>query len=305
MQKDMLLLSIWVVIFLFSVAAIAGIFVRHFAELAAFDRASVPQIQEKSTKQALVAQRITRNLQKATARMRERMAPIARGWEWFQQWFRDRANNIADQYRHLEWKKQWLEWKTRSRHERRAHLLKLLEEADEHRRAGRFNDAEKNYIEIISLDPKSVNAYVGLGKAYYSEDKWKEGEETMRHVVENLDSGSELGWAFFGRNLKEQGKWAEAASAFREALKINPRMAKRWVDLGECLKELGGLGEAIVAYRKAAEHEPNNPRVLDQLIEISIISGDKRLAREAFLQLKVANPENHKLVEWETRIGEM
>lgn len=300
-----MLLSFFIVVFLISMLVVAAIIVRHFGELAVFDVSSVPQIQEKTTKQALVAQRIHRNLKKASARVRGHISPIARGWEWFQQWFRNLANTVADQYRHQEWKQKWNEWKGRSRHERRAHLLKLLEEGDEHRRSGRYAQAEKNYIEIISLDPKNVSAYIGLGKAYFSQDKWKEAEEATRHVVENLDSVAELAWAFLGRALKVQGKWSDAANAFKQALKVNPLMVKRWIDLADCYQEMGTTAEAIGALKRAAEIEPNNPRVLDQLIEISIISGDKRLAREAFLQLQSVNPENQKLVEWGTRIEEM
>lgn len=301
----MTLILFWISLFLVAILIIAALVVRHFGELVAFDAMSVPQIQEKTTKQALVHARIHRNFKKAGVQFREKMSPVSRGWESSQKHFRNLANTIADQYRHLEWKQKWQEWKSRSRHERRAHLLKLLEEGDEHRRAGRYSEAEKNYIEIISLDPKNVSAYTGLAKAYFNQDKWKETEEVARHVVDSLDSVAELAWAFLGRSLKVQGKWTEAAAAFKQALKVNPFMAKRWIDVGDCYKELGGLAEAIVAYRKAAEIEPNNPRVLDQLIEISIISGDKRLAREAFLQLRSANPENQKLAEWETRIGEL
>lgn len=299
------LIIFWIIVLCAALLVIAVTIVKHFDELASFDTSSVRRIQEKATKQTLVAKRITRNLQEASAKLRSRMSPLARFWFWTQQKFRDLANNVADQYRLLEWKKQWEEWRGRSRHERRAHILKLLETADEHRRANQMDEAEKSYVEIISLEPKNVSAYIGLGKVYFYEDKFKEAEETMRHVVENLDQRAELGWAFLGRALKEQGKWADAALAFREALKIDGEMAKRWIDLGECLQELGGLAEAIVAFKKAAEQEPNNPRVLDQLIEISIISGDKRLAREAFAQLRSVNPENQKLVDWGARIKEM
>lgn len=301
----MMLLIFWTILFFVSLGVIGGLVFRHFGELAAFDVASVPQIQEKTTKHALVHARIQRNLKKAHARVQHHLSPVARGWQWFQQWFRNLANKIADQYRDLEWKQKWTEWKSRSRHERRAHLLKLLEEADEHRRANRFAESEKNYIEIISLDPKNVNAYIGLAKSYFNQDKFKESQEVAEHIVSSLDAASELAWAFLGRAFKAQSKWEDAARAFKQALKINPMLAKRWIDLGDCYKELGGLAEAIGAFRKAAEIEPNNPRVLDQLIGISIISGDKRLAREAFLQLQAVNPENQKLVDWEAQIGDM
>ncbi len=298
-------LIFFIITFFASLAAVAILVTRHFEALAGFDEASIPRAHEKTTKHALVVGRIQRNLKKFGLRAREYFGPIARGWEFFQRSFRNFANNIADHVRHQEWKQKWTEWKSRSRHDRRAHLLKLLEQGDEHRRAGRYTESEKIYVEIISLDPKNVSAYIGLGKTYFNQDRWNEAEEAMRHVVEHLDAVVELAWAFLGRALKAQAKWAEASAAFKHALKVNPHLAKRWIDLGDCYREMGGVAEAIGAFKKAVEIEPHNPKVLDQLVEISIISGDKRLAREAFLQLREANPENQKLGEWEARIEGM
>lgn len=301
----MFLLVLWIIVFVIAVAVIAAVSVRHFTELAAFDASSVPHIQEKSVKKGIAARRVFRGLEKAGVKFNKTLHPFRWVWARAQQSFRDRANSIADQYRHLEWKQKWRQWRGRSSHERRAHLLALLEEADEHRRAERYDEAEKKYIEIVSLDPKNVTAYVGLGKAYFKQDRWREAEETFTHVVTALDSSHELAWAFLGRTLKAESKWQDATFAYRKALKYESGLAKRWMDLGECYRELGKNGEAAAAYKKAALNEPNNPRVLDQLIEISIIAGDKRLAKEALGQLQTANPENQKLAEWEGRVEGM
>ncbi|MCX6781489.1 MAG: tetratricopeptide repeat protein [Candidatus Magasanikbacteria bacterium] len=301
----MIAIVFWLIAFFASLAGIVFLVIRHFDALSAFDITSVPHVQEKTTKQTLVAKRVQRNMKKFATRLLTRFQPVAHGWQKLQGAFRESANKIADQYRQLEWKKKWSEWKLRSRDERRAHLLKLLEEADEYRRAENFDPAEKNYVEIISLDPKNVNAYIGLGKLYFRQDKFKEAVEATRYVVEKLDASAELAWAFLGRALEALDEFSEAVVAFNRALALNGAMVKRWVDLGDCYKELGDLSQAANAYKKAAELEPLNPRVLDHLVEISIQSGDKRLASEAFAQLQIANPENQKLVEWGARIAEM
>lgn len=301
----MIAIIFWLIVFFGSLVGIVFLIIRHFDALSSFDITSIPHVQEKTTKQMLVAKRVQRNLTKFAIRFLSRFQPVVRGWEKLQSAFREGANNIADQYRHLEWKKKWGEWKLRSRDERRAHLLKLLEEADEYRRAENFEPAEKNYVEIISLDPKNVNAYIGLGKLYFRENKFKESVEATRYVVEKLDATAELAWAFLGRSLEALDDYAAAAVAFSKALALNSAMVKRWVDLGDCYRELGDLNQALDAYKKAAELEPLNPRVLDHLVEISIQSGDKRFASEAIAQLQIANPENQKLVEWGARIAEM
>ncbi len=299
------LLIFWLIIFALAVFVIFFIASRHFSELAAFDATSVPHIQERSIKHTLAAKRMFRGLEKARLKAVVVLKPGGAAWEKVQKQFRDFANHVADRYRHLEWKQKWKVWKGRSRHERRAYLLKLLEEADEFRRAEHFMDAEQKYVEIISLDPRNVSAYVGLGKTYFRQERWKEAEEALQHVVETLDTTHELGWAFLGRARKALGNFEGAASAFRHALKINSEVSRRWMDLGECYEKIDRIGEAAGAYKRAAHLEPNNPKVLDQLVEISIIAGDKRLAREALTQLQSVNPENQKLVEWETKIGAM
>ncbi len=301
----MSLLIFWACLFFAALIVMGVIAARHFTELAMFDASSVPQIQEKSVKQELAARRVFRGLQKFGARIIEVMKPARVLWAWLQKWFRARATAIANQARHLEWKQKWQEWRGRSRNERRAFLLTLLEEADEHRRAEQYVDAEKKYVEVVSLDPKNVSAYVGLGKTYFRQERWRESEETFQHVVDVLDGSHELAWAFLGRALKEQGRWDDALAAYRHALKMNDELSRRWADVGQCLRELGKLGEAASAYKKAVHCDPHNPRALDQLIEISIIAGDKRLAREALTNLQSANPENQKLMEWELRVGEM
>ncbi len=285
-----------------ALVVLSAIIARHRAALVALDVSSIPRAQEKQMKTELVAARLVRNIQRTTLTTLQKMGPVYTGWVAVQKGFRDLANHIADQHRTMQWKEKWNEWRGRSRGERRAHLLALLDTADQARRAENFDEAEKKYIEIITLDPRNVNAYLGLGKSYFRAEKWQEAEEALRHVVETLDTGHERAWGFLGRTLKASGKWAEATAAFGRAAALDDSLAKRWVDLGECYETLGNVEKAKSAYQKAAEKEPHNPKILDHLIEISIISGDKSLASQALADLQTVNPENQKLGEWVERI---
>lgn len=298
-------LIFWIILLAAALITIGLVLLRHFGQLAALDVSTIQRVQEKSIKHDLVLKKIFRQVQKIGSLLLGRVAPLQRGWKKLQQVFRNRANDLADNYRQLELKHKWQEWRSRSRHERRAHLLALLEEAEELRQTEQYDAAEKKYIEIISLDPKNVSAYFGLGKNYFHTNAWPETEQAMYFITHTLDAGHELAWAFLGRAYKAEGKWSDAVEAFDQALKINPGLAKRWLDLGDCYREMGGTAEALAAYKNAAKCEPNNPRVLDQLIEIGVLSGDKRLAREAWHQLAAANPENQKLAEWKDRIEKM
>ncbi len=301
----MVMLLLWVGVCVAAGLVIAAVCVRHAGAIAALDVSTVPRAHEKRTKEELVATRFLRRGQQHAQQLLAHAAPIIRACLRIQQKFRDGANYLADQYRTLEWKRSFERWRSKSQHERRAYILRTLEEGDTARHATLYEEAEKKYVDVISVDPKNVTAYVGLGKNYFASERYVEAVETLEHVVRSLTDTNAMAWAFLGRALKAQGQYSEAVHAFERALALDDTLAKRWVDAGDCYKELGGLAEAIGAYKKAAQIEPNNPWVLDHLLEISIISGDQRQARETLLQLQVANPENQKLGEWEERIREM
>lgn len=299
----------WLIFFLviFALAALTagGVMARHFSEVAALDIESLPQAQEKQIKHYLMENKLARRWRENWQKIGARLRPVARGWRWTQRTFRRLANFVGDRARELEWEKRWHEWRQKSKHERRAESLQLLTVADELRRAEKYAEAEKKYVALISLEPRNVNAYLGLGKSYFRRGNWVEAETAFRYVVENLEPENELAWAFLGRVLKGAGQWEEAVKVFERALGLSDVLAKRWVDLSECYEKLGGMGEALTACQRAVEREPNNPRTLDRLLEISVISGQKRLAWETLQQLRAANPENQKLEEWEEKIAEI
>ena len=57
--------------------------------------------------------------------------------------------------------------------------------------------------------------------------------------------------------------------------------------------------------KSAQEREPNNPKILDQLLELAISLGDKLLAGQTVRKLKEVNAENQKIVEYEKHIDSM
>jgi predicted Zn-dependent protease len=66
--------------------------------------------------------------------------------------------------------------------------------------------------------------------------------------------------------------------------------------------ELGLMDEALEYTRQALDAEPNNPRYLDLILDLSIMRKDKNLAKSSWEKLSAANPDNKKLPEWLARI---
>ena len=96
-----------------------------------------------------------------------------------------------------------------------------------------------------------------------------------------------------------------AEEDYLKSLDINKEDTETYLKLAEVYLNLENPQAAFKVVEQALTLEPNNPRVLDFFIEISIIVQDKAAALKAYMQLKEANPENQKLSELKKKIDKL
>lgn len=134
-----------------------------------------------------------------------------------------------------------------------------------------FKEAEDQYIEIISLAPKNIEAYRGLAEVYLANKSQTHAETTLEHIL-------------------------------KLASTLSDRQIEDFVNLGLVKQELGKNAEAQHYLSKALEIEPLNPRYLDLYLESCVLCKDKETAWSVYRKLKEVNPENHKLDEFVEKI---
>jgi len=148
-------------------------------------------------------------------------------------------------------------------------IQRMIKEAEALWQKEEMIPAEKLYIDIISHNPKSVDAYEGLGNLYLENKQHEQARET-----------------------------------FQFALRLSPEDASVSVSLAELEIDLGQPKLALVHLRKAIQKRPKNPRYLDFYIDTSLKAGSLKDASEGIKRLKEVNPENKKIAEFETRFSE-
>ena len=126
--------------------------------------------------------------------------------------------------------------------------------------------AEKIYIDIISHNPKSVDAYEGLGNLYLKKGEYDQARETLKFT-----------------------------------LRLSPNDASVHVSLAELETKLDNNKQALESLRKAVGKRSKNPKYLDLYIESALVSGSLKDARSGIQLLKRVNPENQKIQEFEGR----
>lgn len=165
---------------------------------------------------------------------------------------------------------------------RRSHLLQRRSEKASHaigehmRRAQeaydqeQFDNAERELIEIVRINPRYVEAYRMLGSIYQQRHEYPHAREVFT-LVERLG----------GKNLELSVIFADLARS-----EDKPK-------------------EALHHYQDALTFEPRNPKLLDAALEVALAAGDATVARDLLERLRMANPDNEKIVALETQVAEL
>ena len=177
-------------------------------------------------------------------------------------------------------------------------LPKLLQTALEHHQAGRLQQAEGIYLQILQRDPHYADALHLLGVIAHQVGKHEVAIDLMgRAITANPDYAtyhSNLGRAYEGNGMHDaalasyekalrlQPEFAEAHNNlanvlqlrhdyrhaiehYRKALALKPDYVEALSNLGRVLAALGLFDEAIASYRDALSFNPNDADVHNNL----------------------------------------
>lgn len=259
-------------------ASAAWVVVRKFPQLSLIDTGALPLERDAKKKKAIIQDRASR----MTAAFGRRIAAA------LTHWFERRREGFRRSYRKvLALERTYRKEKPVLPAEVDAKVAALAAEAEGLVKAGEYGDAEKRYIEILSLDRKNADAYWGLGALYLESKRYDQARETYAYLV---------------RMIRKNGRCTHAENGAVSAIRpcaadsaAHADIAAGYLDLGISAQYAGDRQQARAGFERAVAFEPANPRHLDLLLDECILEGDKTRASEIFVQLKGANPENNKL----------
>lgn len=167
-----------------------------------------------------------------------------------------------------------------------------LKRAVAHHQAGRLNEAEEIYRQVLEAEsenfdalhllgvvmaqsgrlaqaiellnqavkkrPDNVEAHSNLGNAYQETGSMEKAVDSYRSALA-IDSGLSAIQLNLGRSLARWGKLSEAESHFRRVSSCNPTDATAHNELAQILMEQNRIEEAEVFFQRAVELEPDSP----------------------------------------------
>jgi len=205
--------------------------------------------------------------------------------------------NLEENYRHKALKMRFQDEVLKEQK-----ITKLLNKAETKVQEEVFDEAEKLYIEVLTLDQNSLPVYKGLGRLYLLKKDYEHAKETFEFLLK-FSQDDPFIYKSLGEIAVTKGDLKMAEEDYLKSLAIDKEDTETYLKLAETYLNLDNPQKAFSLAEQAATIEPNNPRILDFLIEISIIVQDKASALKFYQQLKEVNPENQKLKEFRERIN--
>lgn len=158
-------------------------------------------------------------------------------------------------------------------------LLGLAEVA---RLRNNANDVERWLQRALEVAPQSVEAQHGLGRYRLAMGKYADAEAALKKAAA-LDPGRVVIQLDLGElYLNGLRRPVEAATAYRQAIRLQPNLAGAHYGLGLALASQGKANEAVPEFEQAAKLAPANPAPLHALGRLYASQGDATRALEAF-----------------------
>ncbi|HQB50727.1 MAG TPA: hypothetical protein PLT32_00730 [bacterium] len=277
----MLLIWLSVSALIIALAVIFWVFCHKMPVLANIDVDNLPAEREAAKKQAIIDDRIRRQLAEKGWWWRNFISPLYGRFKDFFWRIYGHLHKIDRQHWRARLQDRGLNWQK---------AKQLVDEADEAYKKGDLAQAERLAVESLELDKSQIESFVVLAEIYEEQKKYLEAEETWSYVVKRLDQKY--------RADLSRGREDEAHEACRQLTEYE-------CSLGQLCLRNEHLEQADYYLREALRLEPKNPRYLDTMLEISIIRKDRVAAVTIFDTLAEVDPTNANLADYQEQIRQL
>jgi tetratricopeptide (TPR) repeat protein len=117
--------------------------------------------------------------------------------------------------------------------------------------------ARQRFEDVVSLNPKHALAYANLGQLHC--DEGRHHDAVVNYEKSIYCNPHPQYYNNIGTSLIERNRWEDAEAGYREAIRLDPKLAIAHNNLGRLLLVRGRPQEAKIELRKAIELSPDYP----------------------------------------------
>ena len=134
----------------------------------------------------------------------------------------------------------------------------------QHHQAGRLQDAERLYRQVLAVDPRNADGLHLLGMVACQMGRADQAADMITRAI-TINPTEASYHANLGIAFKQLGRLAEAAACYRRALTLWPDFPEAHNSLGNVLGDQGRPDEAAACFRRALALRPDYPEAQNNL----------------------------------------
>ena len=166
----------------------------------------------------------------------------------------------------------------------------LIAKAAEHQRAGRLEDAEGIYREVLRRDPRNLEALRLLALIAINLEHYGQAEQLLKRAVE-IAPDFLAAWIDLSRAQLERLDLPAAHASIERAAQLNPRSANVQIHVANVEARSGRHDRAIETYGRAIELNPESTAGHQGLGNVLKTVGRQAEAIAAYRRATVLRPE--------------
>jgi len=166
-----------------------------------------------------------------------------------------------------------------------------LQQAAEHHRAGRLNDAIALYRKAVASDPRNADITQMLALAQHQSGNDAEAIPLFNRAL-MLDPANVSALQNLLELYRRQGNWDKVLECARKLTNLRPADSEIRMLYAGALAQAGRLDEAAPAYQKLLESQPTNIQAQHSLAEIYRLQKKFSLAEPEFQKLVRLRPND-------------
>ena len=281
-----------IVLAILSLAYIIRLVVKKFSRLTNVNVDNLPDIQIQRQKDAILTKRLERSWSNVLGKSKELAGP----------WQKKLVKGIKDYYQQL--KNLETDLRRRGHQELSSNVDKskaineLVTKAGELLKNEEYQLAEEVLLDALSYDQHSVDAYKVLAEVYRCKKEYEQAKQTLEYLLRLTHNEDSAVYSSLGKLARQRGDLKQAEEDYLKSISLADDNHLHFLSLAETYLELEEESKALATARRALVLSPNSPKVLDFLINVSIIMQDKELALRYLDKLKEVNPDNQKILEF-------
>ncbi len=159
----------------------------------------------------------------------------------------------------------------------------LIQDGFAHQQAGRLEQAERVYRQILSSEPRHAAARHLLGLLALQRGQLIEGAEQIRQAID-FDGSQPAYHANLGAAYRALGRYDDAAACYQRALALKPDLPEAHNNLGTVYQSQGRLDEALACYRRAVALRSNYAEAHHNAGTVLQSQGELPAAIESYLR---------------------